>query len=213
MPRAMTLRSTLGASGTFFTCTLRIASRPMMSGLETTTCRSKRPGRSSARIENVGSVGCGDQNDALIGFKAIHFNEQLVERLLPLVHCRPPRPAPTVATNGINLIDENDARSVLFCLFKHVADAAGTNADKHFNKIRTGNREEGNIGLTCNSSRGQRFYPCREGQREAHRGAFYHRGAETSEGPAESRQSQPDLPWLHQPPATSSKVTPTLSFR
>ena len=41
-------RSRPGASLTSRTCTLRIFSRPLRSGRSSTTCRSKRPGRSSA---------------------------------------------------------------------------------------------------------------------------------------------------------------------
>jgi cell division protease FtsH len=36
-------------------------------------------------VEHVGPVGRGDDDDALIGFKAVHLDEQLVERLLALV--------------------------------------------------------------------------------------------------------------------------------
>ena len=48
VPRATNPRSTFGSIATFATCTLRIASRPRKSGLLTVTCRSNRPGRSSA---------------------------------------------------------------------------------------------------------------------------------------------------------------------
>ena len=37
------------------------------------------------RIEHVGPVGRGDQDDALIGLEAVHLDEQLVQRLLALV--------------------------------------------------------------------------------------------------------------------------------
>ena len=35
-------------------------------------------------IKNVRTVGRGDQNDAFVRFKPIHFDEQLIQRLLPL---------------------------------------------------------------------------------------------------------------------------------
>ncbi len=54
VPRAMTLVSTSGASGTLRTWTLRIFSRPVTSGFGTTICRSKRPGRSSAGSSTSG---------------------------------------------------------------------------------------------------------------------------------------------------------------
>ena len=48
VPRAIERRSTSGSSATLRACTRRICSRPLRSGLPTVTCRSNRPGRSSA---------------------------------------------------------------------------------------------------------------------------------------------------------------------
>src|SRR5262250_696797 len=56
VPRARTLRSTLGASGMRRACTRRISSRPFTSGRGTTTWRSKRPGRSSAGSRTSGRL-------------------------------------------------------------------------------------------------------------------------------------------------------------
>jgi len=42
-------------------------------------------GTQQRRIEHVGPVGGGDQDDAFVGFKAVHLDQQLVERLLTLV--------------------------------------------------------------------------------------------------------------------------------
>lgn len=48
VPRAIRSKLTPGAIFTFLACTCRICSRPRTSGRFTTTCRSKRPGRSRA---------------------------------------------------------------------------------------------------------------------------------------------------------------------
>src|ERR1700687_4930246 len=80
VPRATVLRLTSGASGTLRTWTFRICSRPTTSGFGTTTWRAKRP-----RIEHVGPVGGGDQDDAFVRLEAVHLDEELVERLLALV--------------------------------------------------------------------------------------------------------------------------------
>src|SRR5258707_1171895 len=37
------------------------------------------------RVEHVGTVGGGDQDDAVVRFEAVHLDQQLVERLLALV--------------------------------------------------------------------------------------------------------------------------------
>ena len=54
VPRAMTSRSTPGASGVFLVCTARMPVRPRTSGRGTTMRRSKRPGRSSAGSRTSG---------------------------------------------------------------------------------------------------------------------------------------------------------------
>mmetsp|Transcript_11726 Transcript_11726/g.25346 ORF Transcript_11726/g.25346 Transcript_11726/m.25346 type:complete len:228 (-) Transcript_11726:903-1586(-) len=48
VPRAMMSSFTSGASGMSFVCARRICRRPSTSGSGTTTCRSNRPGRTSA---------------------------------------------------------------------------------------------------------------------------------------------------------------------
>ena len=61
------------------------------------------------RIEDVGSVGGGNEDDALVGLEAIHLHEQLVEGLFPLV-VTTAEARPTVATHRVDLVDEDDAR-------------------------------------------------------------------------------------------------------
>src|SRR5262245_30451628 len=58
----------------------------------------------------------------------------------------------TMATDGVNFINEDDARRILLALLKKVANAAGADADKHFDEVGTGNREEGNIGFASDSA-------------------------------------------------------------
>ena len=98
------------------------------------------------RVQHVGTVGRGDQDDAFIGFEAVHLDQELVERLFALVVAAAQASA-TVATDGVDLVDEDDAGRVLLGLFEHVADAGSTDADEHLDKVRTGDGEEGNIGL------------------------------------------------------------------
>src|SRR5690606_1389636 len=42
-------------------------------------------GTQKGRVENVGTVGRRDQDDAFIGFKAVHLDEELVEGLFAFV--------------------------------------------------------------------------------------------------------------------------------
>src|SRR5438552_3073400 len=60
-------------------------------------------------------------------------------------------------SNGVDLIDEDDAGRIFLALLKQVAHAARTYADKHLDKIRAGNRKEGNISFARDRSRQQRL--------------------------------------------------------
>jgi hypothetical protein len=97
-------------------------------------------------VEHVRAVGGGDDDDALLGVEAVHFDEQLVECLLAFVVTAAHAVA-AVAADGVDFIDENQAGRVLFALFEHVADAGSADADKHFDEVRAGDREERHIRL------------------------------------------------------------------
>src|SRR5690606_12354319 len=74
------------------------------------------------RVENVGPVGRSHQNDAVVRFKAVHLDQQLVERLFALiVSAAESRTA--VSADSVDLVNKDDARCVLLALFKQVADA------------------------------------------------------------------------------------------
>src|SRR5437016_4659029 len=59
--------------------------------------------------------------------------------------------------DGVNLVDENNARRGLLPLLKHVAYARGADAYEHFNKIRAADGKERNIRFACNRARQQRL--------------------------------------------------------
>src|SRR5947207_4543120 len=59
--------------------------------------------------------------------------------------------------NGVNFIDEDDAGRIFLALLKEIAHAARTYAYKHLDKIRAGNRKEGNISFARDRSRQQRL--------------------------------------------------------
>ena len=98
------------------------------------------------RIENIRPVRCGNQDDAFVGFEAVHFDEQLIECLLALV-VSAAKTGATMAPDGVDFIYKDDARRILFALFEKIADAAGADADKHFHEIGTGDGEEGHVGF------------------------------------------------------------------
>ena len=110
------------------------------------------------RVQNIFAVCRRDNDNAFVGFKTIHLNQQLVQRLLTLIVATTVASA-TCTTNRIDLIDKHDARCVLFGLFKHVAHTRCTHANEHLNKVRTGNGEEWNTSLACNGT-GQKRFTC-----------------------------------------------------
>ena len=103
------------------------------------------------RIENVGAVGGGDEDDAVIGFEAVHFDEKLVQGLLALV-VSAAEASTTVTAYSVNFIDKDDARGVLFALLEEIADARGADADEHFDEVRTGDGEKGDVGFAGDSA-------------------------------------------------------------
>src|SRR5690349_23515440 len=96
----------------------------------------KTSGTQQRGIEHVRTVGGGYQDHAFVRFKAIHFDEQLVKRLLALV-VSTAETSSAMASDRVNFIDEDDARSVLLALLEQVAHAARTNADEHLYEVRT----------------------------------------------------------------------------
>ena len=64
-------------------------------------------GTQQRRIENVGTVGRRDHDDALVRREAVHLDEQLIQRLLALFVAE--RVAAAAAADGVELVDEDDA--------------------------------------------------------------------------------------------------------
>ena len=97
-------------------------------------------------IEDVGAIGRGDDDDTFVAIKAIHLDEEGVERLLAFV-VTPADTGTTLTTDSVNLIDEDDTGRVLAALLKHVTDASRTDTDEHFNEVGTTDRKERHLGL------------------------------------------------------------------
>src|SRR5215469_968699 len=107
-------------------------------------------------IEDVRTVGCGDQDDTLVRLKPVHLDEQLVQGLLALVMSAAQTGA-TVASDGVDLVDEDNAGRVLLALNEKVPHPRRADPDEHFDEVGTRNREERNAGLARNGARQQGF--------------------------------------------------------
>ena len=108
------------------------------------------------RIEHVGTVGRGDDDDAFVAFEAVHLDQQLVQRLLALVVTAAEAGA-AMAADRVDLVDEDDAGRVLLRLLEHVAHARGADADEHLDEVGAGDREERHLGLAGDGPRQQRL--------------------------------------------------------
>jgi len=73
------------------------------------------------RVEDIGPIGGRDQDHAVVGLETVHLHQQLVEGLLAFVVAAA-EPGPAVAADGVDLVDEDDARCVFLSLLEEVAD-------------------------------------------------------------------------------------------
>ena len=145
-----------------FLATLDIRVRHLHLPVKTTWAQQRR-------VKNVRAVGCRNDDDALIGLETIHFNQELVQRLLALIVTTAVADT-TRASHSINLVDKHDTRRVLFRLLEHVAHTRCTDTDEHLNEVRTRDCEERHAGLTGHGTRQKRLTsPGRPHQQSAFR--------------------------------------------
>ena len=99
-------------------------------------------------VQNVGAVGGSQHDDTRIGAETVHLGKQLVQRAFALVVATRDGTLATGTTDGINLVDEDNARCLRLGVVEQIADARGTHADKHFHEIGTRKAKERHVGLT-----------------------------------------------------------------
>ncbi len=98
-------------------------------------------------VEDVGTVGGCQDDDTRIGAEAVHLGEQLVERRFAFVVGGCTAPRGTGSTDGVDLVDEDDAGGLLLGLAEEVAHTAGAHAHKHLDKVGTRHGEEGYVSF------------------------------------------------------------------
>ena len=123
----------------------------------------KTAGTQQCRIQNVGAVGGSDQDDRLALLKTVHLDQQLVKCLLALV-VTAAQAGSALTSYGVNLVNEDDRRSLGLGLLKEVAHAAGADAHEHLDKVRARDAKERDTGLSGNGLGQQRL----TGTRRAH---------------------------------------------
>ena len=107
-------------------------------------------GAHGCRVQGVLVVGSTNDHDPVVLLKTVHFSEQLVDG-------SPARAVlasetPGLAHEGVDLIDEDDAWSVLSGLSEELADTFGTKTDVHLVEGAARSVDEAHIGLTSDGS-------------------------------------------------------------
>ena len=116
---------------------------------------TSRPGE--GRIQNVRTVcGC-DEDDSLVGFETVHFNQERVQGLLSFV-VPATKASTSVSPDSIDLVDKDDTGSMFLALFEQITHPGGTNTHEHLHEIRSADGKERHIGLTGNGL-GQECFP------------------------------------------------------
>jgi hypothetical protein len=113
-------------------------------------------GAQEGRVEHLGAVGGREEDDALVGLEAVHLHEELVERLLALL-VGAEHVGAAGAPEGVELVDEDDARRRGLGGLKQVAHAGRADADKHLHKLAARQGEEGHPGLARDGPGQQRL--------------------------------------------------------
>jgi hypothetical protein len=108
----------------------------------------KTAGTQQRLIQNVGTVGGRHDDDAVVGLKAIHLHQQLVQSLLALI-VTAAQTCAALTTHSIDLVDKDDAGHGLFGLIEQVTHAGCAHADIHLHKVRAGDGVEGHPCLAC----------------------------------------------------------------
>ena len=104
----MSFRSTLDASGMPRVWTLRIISRPILSGGCTVTRLIEATRAQQCLVEDVRAVGRREHNHALARAEPVHFGQDLIEGLLLLGVATREHTCTARTADGIQLVDEND---------------------------------------------------------------------------------------------------------
>ena len=156
VPRASDVISTSSAIGLLRRCTRRMPSRPRRSGRVDDDLPVEAARAQQRRIEHVGPVRRGDEDDAVVRLEAVHLDEQLVQRLLALV-VSAAKTGAAMAADGVDLVDEDDARRVRLALLEQVAHAARADAHEHLDEVGARHREERTARFAGDGLREQRL--------------------------------------------------------
>ena len=100
-------------------------------------------------VQHVHAVGGSQDNDTAVRAEAVHFGQQLVQRVLAFIVAAHGCCFGTGTAHGVDFVDEDDAGRLLLGLAEEVAHTGCTHADEHLYKVRACQREERYVRLAC----------------------------------------------------------------
>ena len=124
----------------------------------------KAAGPKQSRIKNVWSVCCGKDDDGIRFVESIHLTKNLVQRLLTLVVASA-ESSTTLSSNGINFVNKNDGRRLIFSLSEQIANATRTDTNEHLNELRAIDVKVRNVGFASHRTGEQ----CLSGSRRSYK--------------------------------------------
>jgi hypothetical protein len=104
-------------------------------------------GAQKRRVQDLGSVGGGEDDNALGRVEAVHLDEKLIQGAFALVMTTGASRHAARFAERIELVDEDDARRQFLRLREQVADPCRTHADEQLDELRAADREERHAGL------------------------------------------------------------------
>ncbi len=96
------------------------------------------------RIENVRAIGCGDNDDRIVGLKTIHLAKDLIQGLLAFI-VSTSQSGTSLATDCVDFVDEDDCWRLGFGRGKQIPDSAGTDTHEHLDEFTTVDAEVGHV--------------------------------------------------------------------
>src|SRR5690606_30176996 len=123
-------------------------------------------GAQQGRIEDLGPVGRGEQDQAAPGIEPVELGQQLVQRLLLLVVPAEVAEGAPGAAERIDFVDEDDRRRLLRGLGEEIAHPRRADADEHLDELRAVDREEGHARLAGHRPGEQRLAGARRPHEE-----------------------------------------------
>src|SRR5439155_2920683 len=122
-------------------------------------------GAQECSIEYVRLVRRGQDDDALTAREAVHLGQDLVQGLLLLGGSAEDDLA-SRATDGVQLVDEDDRRRVVAGFLEEVPYSRRADPDDHLHELGAAHRKERHTGLSGDRSREQRLAGARRADQE-----------------------------------------------